>query len=259
MLQLTCLGTGAAVPGPGRDNTSLVIDAGGDLTLIDASGAPYKRLVEAGFDPGRLARIIMTHEHLDHTYGYPSLLQSLWLVGRREPLPVYALPETWRFLHGLVDAFRPGSWTDGFPVEAREIVCGERPFLETESFQVRSARGTHSVPAAGVRFDTAAGGSIVYSSDTAPCAAITELARGADVLLHESTFRAGAEDLAGKLGHSTARQAADVAAAAGVGRLVLIHFTPATADDLAGLRSEGGAGFGAGVSVPSDGERLEVR
>src|SRR5688572_30269909 len=132
MVQVTCLGTGAAVPAPGRDNTSLVIDADGELTLIDASGAPYKRLVEAGFDPGRLARIIITHEHLDHTYGYPSLLQSLWLVGRREPLPVYALPETWRFLYGLVDAFRPGSWTDGFPVEPREISSGERPFLETE-------------------------------------------------------------------------------------------------------------------------------
>jgi len=259
MLQVTCLGTGAAVPAPGRDNTSLVVDADGELTLIDASGSPYKRLVEAGFDPGRLARIIITHEHLDHTYGYPSLLQSLWLVGRRNPLPVYALPETWRFLHGLVEAFRPGSWTDGFPVEPREITSGATPFLNADGFTVRSARGKHSVPATGLRFDTVAGGSLVYSSDTSPCAPITELARGADVLLHESTFRAGAEELAGKLGHSTARQAAEVGANAGVGRLVLIHFTPTEPDDLAGLQTDATTVFGDGVSVPNDGDRIEIR
>jgi ribonuclease Z len=258
MVAVVCLGTGAAVPAPGRDNTSLVLDDGHELTLVDTSGSPLKRLVEAGLDPARLARIIITHEHLDHTYGYPSLLQSLWLLGRRDPLPVYALPETWRFLDRLVDAYRPGSWTDGFPVETREIVPGDRPFLEAAGFTVRAAQGVHSVPAVGLRVATAAGGTLVYSSDTSPCLAITELARNADVLIHESTFRAGQEDVANRLGHSTARQAAEVATAAGAKRLVLIHFTPAEPDDLGRLREDAASVLGDAVSVASDGDRLDV-
>jgi ribonuclease Z len=259
MVAVICLGTGAAVPAPGRDNTSLVLDDGRELTLIDASGSPLKRLVEAGLDPARLARIIITHEHLDHTYGYPSLLQSLWLIGRRETLPVYALPETWQFLDRLVDAYRPGSWTDGFPVEPRELVPGDTPFVVSGSFTVRAARGTHSVPAVGLRVTTTSGGTLVYSSDTSPCPAITELARDADLLIHEATFRAGEEELANRLGHSTARQAAEVASSAAARRLVLIHFTPTKPDDLDGLLADAASVLRDAVTLATDGDRLEIQ
>jgi ribonuclease Z len=258
MVAVICLGTGAAVPSPGRDNTSLVLDDGRELTLIDASGSPLKRLVEAGLDPARLARIIITHEHLDHTYGYPSLLQSLWLSGRRESLPVYALPDTWRFLDRLVDAYRPGSWTDGFPVDRREVVPGDTPFVVTGGFTVRAARGVHSVPVVGLRITTQARSTLVYTSDTSPCSAITELAQDADVLIHEATFRAGAEELANRLGHSTARQAAEVAAAAGARRLVLIHFTPMGSHEIDDLLADAASGLGNAVTVATDGDRLEM-
>ncbi len=258
MVTVVCLGTGAAVPAPGRDNTSLVLDDGDSLTLVDASGSPLKRLVEAGLDPERLARVIITHEHLDHSYGYPSLLQCLWLMGRRTPLPVYAIAETWRFLDRLVDAYRPASWPDGFPIDRHEISAGGSPFLATDRLLVRAARGQHSVPSIGLRVETEAGSALVYSSDTTPCPAITELARGADLLLHESTFRAGAEQQANRLGHSTARQAAEVAAAAGVGRLALIHFTPTAPGDLEGLHDDAATVFGDQVSMPTDRDRFEL-
>src|SRR5438067_11725779 len=63
MLTVHFLGTGAALPGPGRDNTSLAVDDGQSVTLVDASGSPLKRLREAGVDPDRLARVIITHQH----------------------------------------------------------------------------------------------------------------------------------------------------------------------------------------------------
>jgi ribonuclease Z len=258
MVAVICLGTGAAVPAPSRDNTSLVVDDGESLTLVDASGSPVKRLAEAGLDPERLARVIITHEHLDHTYGYPSLLQSLWLMGRRAPLPVYAIAETWRFLDRLVDAYRPASWPDGFPIERHDVEPGDRPFLEDDHLAIRAAPGQHAVPSIGLRVETPSGGAFVYSSDTAPCPAIAELAHGTQLLLHEATFRAGAEELANRLGHSTARQAGEVAAAAGAGRLALIHFTPAAPDDLAGLRDDAATAFAGQVSVPIDRDRFEV-
>ena len=67
------------------------------------------------------------------------------------------------------------------------------------------------------------GRKIVVSGDTRPTRAVTELARGATVLVHDSTFGSSEEDRALETGHSTAREAAQVAKDAGVTTLVLTH------------------------------------
>jgi ribonuclease Z len=257
MLEVIYLGTGAAIPSRGRDNTSLAIDDGETVTLIDTSGSPLKRLAEAGIAGDRLARVIITHEHLDHTFGFPSLLQSLWLSGRRAPLAVYALPAVWRVLDGLMNLYHLGSWPNAFTIERHPIEAGEPPFVETSAMAIRASHGQHSVPSVGLRVETAEA-SLTYSSDTAPCASIIDLARGSDVLIHESTFLAGDESPAGRFGHSTARQAAEVALEAGAGRLALIHFTPAARDELARLAHAASVVYSGPVDVPGDGDRLRL-
>ena len=107
----------------------------------------------------------------------------------------------------------------------------------------------------GLRFD-AASASFTYSSDTSPSDSIAELARRSDVLLHESTFLGGREELAGRIGHSTARQAGEVAAAARVERLILVHFTPAGPEDLTTLKQDAEAIFPGPIGVPSDYESM---
>jgi len=69
------------------------------------------------------------------------------------------------------------------------------------------------------------GRSLVFSSDTRPNPALTALATGADLLVHDSTFTEEHRDRAAETGHSTAAQAAATARDAGVGALRLWHFS----------------------------------
>jgi ribonuclease Z len=71
----------------------------------------------------------------------------------------------------------------------------------------------------------APGRSLVFSSDTRPNPGLTDLARGADFLVHDATFTDGHAERAAETGHSTAAQAAATARDAGVGRLCLWHFS----------------------------------
>ncbi|MBU1157840.1 MAG: ribonuclease Z [Candidatus Thermoplasmatota archaeon] len=81
------------------------------------------------------------------------------------------------------------------------------------------------------------GRKVVYTGDTRKCSSVTDLARAADVLIHDATFDSSLEEQAVKYGHSTARQAAEVAVEAGVGRLFLVHISPRY-DDSSRLTAE---------------------
>jgi ribonuclease Z len=70
------------------------------------------------------------------------------------------------------------------------------------------------------------GRKIVYSGDTKPCDAVIELAAGSDVLIHDATLDQSLEDKAEAYDHSSSRQAAEVAKAAKVKMLFLIHISP---------------------------------
>jgi ribonuclease Z len=69
------------------------------------------------------------------------------------------------------------------------------------------------------------GRSVVYSGDSSPCDAVRDLARNATLLIHEATTGAELEAEANQWGHSSARQAAQLARDAGVDALFLTHFS----------------------------------
>ena len=70
------------------------------------------------------------------------------------------------------------------------------------------------------------GVSLVYCTDTVFSEAAVELARGADLLIHESTFAHAEAEMAFQKQHSTSTMAAQTAAEAGVEQLVLTHLSP---------------------------------
>jgi ribonuclease Z len=70
------------------------------------------------------------------------------------------------------------------------------------------------------------GSTFVYCTDTVFCEAAVELARGADLLVHESTFAHAEAEMAFQRQHSTSTMAAQTAALAGVKSLALTHLSP---------------------------------
>jgi ribonuclease Z len=98
---------------------------------------------------------------------------------------------------------------------------------------------------------------LVLTGDTRPCAATIEAARGADLLVHEATFGDEEAARAVETGHSTAREAATVAAQAGVTSLVLMHFSARYSRDASDLGREAREVFDRTL-VGKDGMEIDV-
>ena len=101
------------------------------------------------------------------------------------------------------------------------------------------------------------GGAFAYVLDTVPCEGGRQLAADADLLMHEATFTEEHADRAADVGHSTARQAAEVARDANAGRLLLTHFS-ARYTDTSALVAEARAVFEASDAA-EELARYEVR
>jgi ribonuclease Z len=219
MFRMTLLGVGTGVPDQDRENTHMVWECPDGLMLIDAGGSTYQRLLRVGLDPFRLRAIFLTHSHADHINGLPGLLFALKLAGFNETLAIYGNEPTLALARRVLAAFE----LEDYQAAARwETVTGGQEIpVWSPSFRLRTAETVHSRPCLALRFEEAASGrALVYSADTEPCDQVRELAQGAAVLIHEATVP---EPFAG---HTTPRQAGEVAAAAGAAQLVLVHFSP---------------------------------
>jgi ribonuclease Z len=218
MPEMILLGVGTGVPDVDRENTHMVWNGPGGPLLIDAGGSTYQRLLRADLDPQTLAGVLLTHSHPDHINGLPILLFSMGLAGRREPLPIYGLFETLMVADALCTALQLDY---SYVVQPLWQHIGAGDSLELDAgWRLHTALTAHSRPCLATRFEHQSGAALVYSCDSEPCLAVEELARGAQILIHEATT---AEP---SVGHTSPRQAGEVAARAGVERLVLVHYSP---------------------------------
>jgi len=248
-------GSSAAIPSRHRDNTALVFSSKEEAVLVDCPGSPYQKILRAGLDPMRVSSLILTHRHVDHVYGVPSLAHNLGLAGRRAPLQVYALAETMKILRGFLDLF-PLEEKMPYRIELHEIPVKEgHEILRAKGFRMLSTPVKHGAPNIGLRieFDLPdERGTVVYSSDTSPCPSLLALARAADVLIHEATFLHFDAARAASDGHTTAYQAGEVASRAGVKRLLLCHLGDELHDRIDEVRREAMQSFARSVEIAEE-------
>jgi ribonuclease Z len=262
-LSLFFAGTGGSVPSPRRGLPAILLRRGSDRLLFDCGEGTQRQLMRS-VGLADLGCVFITHFHADHWLGLLGMLKSFSLREREQPLHVYGpvglnkLMDDSRFIYGRLpyemnvfelDSGEPvdfdGYTVTGVPVNHRGafafgyvIVEDPRPgHLDAKLAEKlgvtpgpdfgRLTRGetVNGVSPEQVMGETREGRKIVISGDTSPCEALTIAAHQADVLVHEATFAEEEADRARQTGHSTARQAAEVAREAKVRMLALTHIS----------------------------------
>jgi len=216
-MKLVLLGTGGYYANDARHTACLMLPEAG--VVLDAGSGMFR--IRDYLATDRLD-VFLTHAHLDHVLGLTYLLGVL---------PPAVQERT--IVHGereKLDAVRTHLFSESlFPVVPafgmQPLVAGEVPLAgggKLTHFPLAHPGGS-----VGYRLDWPAS-SLAYVTDTtaAADAAYVERIRGVNVLVHEAYFANEADEMAEVTGHSCLRDVAQVAAAAEVGLLVLVHVNP---------------------------------
>jgi ribonuclease Z len=252
VIHLTVLGSGSTNPSPERFGSAFLLSVDDEHLLFDCGPAATSQLVKAGVQPTEVDYLFFTHHHYDHDVDYPCFLMCRWDqgAGLERPLTVRGPALTERVTERLIgvggafehdwrartenpmslNAFAArGGILPRRPPSADVRDIGPGLVASQGSWQVTAAPAVHAQPwldSLAYRFESPAG-SIVFTGDTEPCESVIDLANGSDVLIsmcyddEERMERSGVAK-----GQSGPRRAAAMAAAAGVGTLVLVHQTP---------------------------------
>lgn len=173
------------------------------------------------------------------------------LMGRRDALNIYGQQETLEIVQRVLDAFVLEEYV--VPVTWKLIEPGDTIPLD-DGWMIRTAPNDHSRPCFASSFEHPQhGAAFTYSGDTAPCNSVISLASGCHTLIHEATVAVPS------YGHTTPQHAGEVARAANVKRLVLVHFSPHLAmDESEALDAVRHGGFTGLVEIGRDNQVIEV-
>lgn len=200
--RVVLLGTGTPQPDPDRSGPSTAIVVNNSVYLVDfgpgvvrrAAAAQLERGIPA-LDPTNIRVVFLTHLHSDHTAGYPDLILTPWVMGRKEPLEVYGPKGLGAMTEHVLAAYREDiqirtsgmeqGTPNGWRVNAHEIAAGvvyKDANVTVTAFPTRHGDWKETF---GYRFDTV-DRSIVISGDTIPTQATIDACRNCDVLVHEA-------------------------------------------------------------------------
>jgi len=242
--QVVLLGTGSPPADPLRSGPATAIVVGDASYLVDLGPGIVRRAAAAAqkgipsLAANRLQTAFITHLHSDHTVGYPDLIFSTWVLGRRTALQVYGpagladmtrhIMQAWQADVDIRTKGMEQRTTTGLDVEAHEVTPGV--VYQDARIKVTAFPNAHGEWAStfGYRFDTA-DRSIVVSGDTNPSEALIRHCQKCDVLIHEAysdSYRP--VDMANWLEyrakyHTMTSQLAEIAAKTNPGLLIIHH------------------------------------
>lgn len=221
-MRLTIIGCSGSVPGPDSPASCYLVEADGYALVLDlGSGAfgPLQRHVHLG----ALGAVLLSHLHADHCMDLSALpvASKYGPFGRTDALPLLGPAGLVERIVGIGGSTDEDDLRDLEEMYAFAIVT-ERTW-SLGPFEVTARRVDHPVEAYAYRIEHG-GRVLVYSGDCAPCAGLDELAQGADLALIEAAYVESASNRPGV--HHTGREAGELAARCGVGRLVVTHVPP---------------------------------
>ncbi len=256
----------------GGNTTSVeLVSAAGQRLLIDlGTGATElgKQLMAAEFGKGQgTLPILLSHTHLDHIQGLPFF--TPFFIKGNEIRILGAAPSMTSLESTLQNQLAPhysplnGLENLAAGVSIETITPGET--ITLPGFEVRTAAVPHGSMWTTAFRITADGKTVTYLSDVEyasvdePLEAAVELARDADLLIHDAMHADHDYDLRRGWGHSPARAGVIVAERAGAKKLALFHHSPDATDDMI---DEVVARTAARTAVPvfaaAEGEYLEI-
>jgi ribonuclease Z len=260
MMQVTFLGTSAAIPTSTRSLPAILIKHEGHRYLVDCGEGTQLRLMQAG-ESLKIPHIFLTHDHLDHILGLGGLLFSLSLR-RMEPVPsvsIYGGNAALKRARTLATMIRSNEKSQSHIelnyVEITPGIAFEDDRLAVTAF-LTNHRKRHCF---GYVFQSKgkSGVKVVFTGDTGYMDSLIEVAGGADCLVSEANFALDKEAVAIKVGHLTAVQAASIAAKAKVKCLMLNHVSREYANDVGTILTEAQTVF-PNTLLPSDLDRFQV-
>jgi ribonuclease BN (tRNA processing enzyme) len=199
--RLITLGTGGGpVPRAHQAQSSNLLTVNGVHYLIDAGDGVARRLAKARIDLREIGTIFVTHHHDDHTGGLGLLMSAVWDQGRTKPINVYGPSPTRAFVKAVVQLFSISAEIriadGGLSVPIEQVLFGHDvgtgmiyqdanikvTAVENSHYQFHTGINAGKYKSYGYRIE-APDRVIVFTGDTGPSDAVTELAKGADLLV----------------------------------------------------------------------------
>jgi ribonuclease BN (tRNA processing enzyme) len=189
------LGTAAGrVPGRWREMTSHVMLSNGTAYVLDCGMGVTNQYARTGIPFHALKSIFITHHHADHNIEYGPLLIVGWIQGLPLDVRAFGPPPLKQMTDDFMRAYKQtvDFWAEDFHMEPLtsinvQEISASGLVTQDDNVKVTAILVEHPPvkPALGYRFDFK-DRSIAFSGDTAPLEAVAKMAKGADVLVHET-------------------------------------------------------------------------
>jgi ribonuclease BN (tRNA processing enzyme) len=224
-MKIIILGSGTTIPHPQRASPSIAVFIDDQFLLLDIGPGTVRQMTRAELTHEQIDYIAISHFHPDHT---ADLIHFIFatrhppVLKKRKPFTIIGPKGLSDFLTLLRKSY--GTWLD-LPsglLTVEELHTGKKDHIAFDTFSIQSSPMRHTPHSIGFRVEDNSGRVIVYSGDTGYCEEIVDLARGADLLILESSF----PDEGEVQGHLTPSKAGEIATRSGVKRLLLTHFYP---------------------------------